>query len=173
MVNAARTVGNTTRGLPKSQYQILESDYDTEGSSGQPQWQTHFFLLILILIVILILKDKTQTLDSSVATFTTMTWRPAVMGLILICALVIFEEWVSIPSCKLVPTSSADLELDLDHPDDLKVMLVANLLLLGSESSFFNSNFRDYYLSKFFRVFSLFCIICISKKKKKYFVVVP
>lgn len=159
---------NTTRGLPKSQYQILESDYDTEGSSGQPRWRTHFFLLILIL------KDKTQTLDSSVATFTTMTWRPAVMGLILIFALVIFEEWVSIPSCKLVvvPTSSTDLELDLDHPDDLKVMLVANLLLLGSESSFFNSNFRDYYLSKFFRVFSLFCIICTSKKKK-YFVVVP
>lgn len=153
---------NTTRGLPKSQYQILESDYDTEGSSGQPRWRTHFFLLILILI----LKDKTQTLDSSVATFTTMTWRPAVMGLILIFALVIFEEWVSIPSCKLVPTSSTDLELDLDHPDDLKVMLVANLLLLGSESSFFNSNFRDYYLSKFFRVFSLFCIICTSKKKK-------
>ncbi|XP_075640567.1 uncharacterized protein LOC142612350 [Castanea sativa] len=80
-----------------------------------------------------------------------MAWRPAVMGLILIFALVIFEEWVSIPSCKLVPTSSTDLELDLDHPDDLKVMLVANLLLLGSESSFFNSNFRDYYLSKFFR----------------------
>lgn len=78
------------------------------------------------------------------------------MGLILIFSLVIYEEWVSIPSCKLVPTSTTDLELELelDHPDDLKVMLVANLLLLGSESPFFNSNFRDYYLSKFFRVFS-------------------
>lgn len=85
------------------------------------------------------------------------------MGLILIFALVIYEEWVSIPSCKLVPTSTTDLELDLDHPDDLKVMLVANLLLLGSDSPFFNSNFRDYYLSKFFRVFSLFCTICTSK----------
>lgn len=39
-----------------------------------------------------------------------------------------------------------------DHPDDLKVVMVANLLLLGSQAGYFNAFFRNYYLSKFFRV---------------------
>lgn len=38
--------------------------------------------------------------------------------------------------------------------EDLKVMMVANLLLYGSEAGFFNQYFRDYYMSKFFKVLS-------------------
>uniref|UniRef100_A0A2N9ED52 Calcineurin-like phosphoesterase domain-containing protein n=1 Tax=Fagus sylvatica TaxID=28930 RepID=A0A2N9ED52_FAGSY len=79
----------------------------------------------------------------------TWSWRP-VLALIIIFALVVYEEWVSTPSCTDLDHQPA-IELDLDHPDDLKVMMVANLLLLGSEAGFFNLYFRDYYLSKFFR----------------------
>lgn len=39
--------------------------------------------------------------------------------------------------------------------DTLKVMMVADLLLLGSEAGYINRFFRDHYMSKFFRVLSL------------------
>jgi hypothetical protein len=78
-----------------------------------------------------------------------------VLALIIIFALVVYEEWVSTPSCTDLDHQPA-IELNLDHPDDLKVMMVANLLLLGSEAGFFNLYFRDYYLSKFFRVIFIF-----------------
>ena len=79
------------------------------------------------------------------------------LALIMIFALVVYEEWVSTPSCTDLDHQPA-IELDLDHPDDLKVMMVANLLLLGSQAGFFNLYFRDYYLSKFFRVIFIFFI---------------
>ncbi|GFZ10032.1 hypothetical protein Acr_21g0006310 [Actinidia rufa] len=75
-------------------------------------------------------------------------WR-RVLPLIVIAALIIFEDRVSIPSCEVVvPTGEQNVEEN--HPDDLKVMMVANLLLLGSEAGYRNIFFRDYYLSKFF-----------------------
>ncbi|XP_073227061.1 uncharacterized protein [Cicer arietinum] len=37
------------------------------------------------------------------------------------------------------------------EPHDLKVIFVADLLLSGSESTYFNRFFRDHYMSKFFR----------------------
>ncbi|XP_057469273.1 uncharacterized protein LOC130758391 [Actinidia eriantha] len=75
-------------------------------------------------------------------------WR-RVLPLIVIAALIIFEDRVSIPSCEVVvPTGEQNVEEN--HPDDLKVMMVANLLLLGTEAGYRNIFFRDYYLSKFF-----------------------
>lgn len=83
-----------------------------------------------------------------------VAWRPT-LPLILIFALIVYEEWVSIPTCKIVP-SAGDLGQPAtesqDDLEDLKVMMVANLLLLGSEAGFVNIYFRDYYMSKFFRV---------------------
>ncbi|GMN45295.1 hypothetical protein TIFTF001_014482 [Ficus carica] len=83
-------------------------------------------------------------------------WRP-LFSLILVSALIIHDEWVSTPSCEtqtLLPTSNLDdseSESMEDHSEDLRVMLVADLLLLGSDSGFLNRIFTDYYTSKFFR----------------------
>ncbi|GMN44335.1 hypothetical protein TIFTF001_013522 [Ficus carica] len=66
-------------------------------------------------------------------------WRP-LFSLILVSALIIHDEWVSTPSCEtqtLLPTSNLDdseSESMEDHSEDLRVMLVADLLLLGSDS---------------------------------------
>lgn len=50
----------------------------------------------------------------------------------------------------------------VEDPEDLKVMMVANLLLLGSEAGFVELYFRDYYMTKFFRViFQVFILIFI------------
>ncbi|XP_058218272.1 uncharacterized protein LOC131329203 isoform X3 [Rhododendron vialii] len=78
-------------------------------------------------------------------------WRQVLclLPLIPIVVLVIFEDRVSIPSCAVVPALGQQYVED-DHPDDLKVMMVANLLLLGSEAGYTNILFRDYYLSRFF-----------------------
>ncbi|KAF5740244.1 metallophosphoesterase 1-like [Tripterygium wilfordii] len=80
-------------------------------------------------------------------------WRPLLPLLCLSC-LLLYEEWASISSCKIVPGKDPD---DYSRgkveasSDDLKVMIVANLHLQGSEAGLFDLYFRDYYLSKFFR----------------------
>ncbi|XVF64748.1 hypothetical protein PTKIN_Ptkin09bG0191800 [Pterospermum kingtungense] len=80
-----------------------------------------------------------------------VAWR-SLFPVIIISAFVVYEEWVSFPSCKLVPnTADEHVGNQDDSPEDLKVMLVANLLLLGSEAGFVNLYFRDYYISKFFK----------------------
>lgn len=82
-----------------------------------------------------------------------------VFSLIAIASLLVFEEWVSNPACKFVPTTNdnnndtlKDVQFGEVDPDKLRVMLVAELLLLGSESGYVNHFFRDYYMAKFFRV---------------------
>ncbi|KAG5544349.1 hypothetical protein RHGRI_016935 [Rhododendron griersonianum] len=76
-------------------------------------------------------------------------WRQVLclLPLIPIVVLVIFEDRVSIPSCAVVPDLGQQY-VEEDHPDDLKVMMVANLLLLGSEAGYTNILFRDYYMSR-------------------------
>lgn len=74
----------------------------------------------------------------------------------VVIALIVYEDWVSIPSCKVVPGANPKVGNVEDEggestEEDLKVMMVANLLLLGSEASYVNTFFRDYYLSKFFK----------------------
>ncbi|XP_030481300.1 uncharacterized protein LOC115698229 isoform X2 [Cannabis sativa] len=80
-------------------------------------------------------------------------WRP-LLSLTLVLALIIHEEWISAPSCKTVLNHESESEFGFtqeNHPDDLKVMMVANLLLTGSDSTFLHRLFSDYYMSKFFR----------------------
>ncbi|XP_047322251.1 metallophosphoesterase 1-like isoform X2 [Impatiens glandulifera] len=77
-------------------------------------------------------------------------WR-RVLPLIVVAALFIYEDRATIPSCKLVPAAGESADGQKDHPDDLKVMLVSDLLLLGSDSGFWNTIFTDYYMSKFFK----------------------
>ncbi|XP_074380769.1 uncharacterized protein LOC141721661 isoform X1 [Apium graveolens] len=79
-----------------------------------------------------------------------------IMPFIIIFILIIYEDQISTPSCKLVPGANSPEKIAGENgqnsgEDDLKVMIVANLLLLGSEAGSFNFFFRDYYLSKFFK----------------------
>ncbi|CAK9174270.1 unnamed protein product [Ilex paraguariensis] len=76
-----------------------------------------------------------------------------VLPVIIVTILLIYDDRVSIPSCDVVPAVDHEGGLvdEQNHPEDLKVMLVANLLLLGSEAGWANICFRDYHLSKFFR----------------------
>lgn len=75
------------------------------------------------------------------------------LPVILFFALLAFEDWISHPYCKTMPGRDPDDHVgpEQESEDDLKVMLVANLLLFGSEAGFVNLYFRDYYMSKFFK----------------------
>ncbi|KAJ1401048.1 hypothetical protein SESBI_29058 [Sesbania bispinosa] len=84
------------------------------------------------------------------------------LSLIAIAFLLVFEEWVSTPVCKVVPSTNQHVRLG--EEDDLKVMMVANLLLLGSEAGYVNRFFRDYYMSKFFRPDLLLVLGDVSAK---------
>ncbi|GKV44051.1 hypothetical protein SLEP1_g51278 [Rubroshorea leprosula] len=81
-----------------------------------------------------------------------VAWR-SVLPVVVLVAFLVLEEWISIPSCKILPGIDSDeyVETGDGSPEDLKVMMVANLLLLGSEAGFFDLYFRDYYMAKFFR----------------------
>ncbi|WJX86511.1 hypothetical protein P8452_68812 [Trifolium repens] len=65
------------------------------------------------------------------------------LSVIGIAFLVIFEDKISTPVC-----NNHVEEVD---DDDLKVMMVADLLLFGSDATYINTFFRDHYMSKFFR----------------------
>ncbi|KAH7524426.1 hypothetical protein FEM48_Zijuj06G0117900 [Ziziphus jujuba var. spinosa] len=80
-----------------------------------------------------------------------IAWRP-LLPLLIVSALIFHEDWLSTPSCKTLPGEPiTDTQHHLDENDDLKVMIVADLLLAGSEARFIDLLFRDYYMSKFFR----------------------
>ncbi|KAK2984672.1 hypothetical protein RJ640_006655 [Escallonia rubra] len=80
--------------------------------------------------------------------------RPLLILFVATVALIAYEDRVAIPSCNVVP-GGGDLDEGHvhggDRPGDLKVMMVANLMLLGSEAGYKNTLFRDQYLSKFFK----------------------
>ncbi|KAK8315141.1 hypothetical protein V6Z12_D01G220200 [Gossypium hirsutum] len=83
-----------------------------------------------------------------------VAWR-SLLPVIMISIFMVYEDWVSFPSCKLLPSTTYSPDKHVENVDDsledLKVMMVANLLLLGSEAGFVNLYFRDYYMSKFFK----------------------
>lgn len=72
-----------------------------------------------------------------------------VLSVIGIAFLVIFEQRISTPVC------NNHVEEAEAEADELKVMMVADLFLLGSEAGYVNRFFRDHYMSKFFRAFNL------------------
>ncbi|XP_077249950.1 uncharacterized protein LOC143889573 [Tasmannia lanceolata] len=74
------------------------------------------------------------------------------LPLIFVIALIVFEERVSTPSCKIVDQNPNPRSRKIDdEEEDFKVMMVANLLLMGSEAGYTNIYFRDSYTTKFFR----------------------
>lgn len=85
----------------------------------------------------------------------------SLLPLIIVTSLIIYDEWVSTPSCKIMPSADPnDYEPGPNSGSgvDLKVMMVANLLLVGSDSGFVDRHFRDYYMAKFFRVSWQICL---------------
>ncbi|KAJ4950927.1 hypothetical protein NE237_027759 [Protea cynaroides] len=78
-----------------------------------------------------------------------VSWS-VVLPLLLAGALMVFEDWVCIPSCEVVPSNHPE-DFSVEDSKELKVMMVANLLLLGSEAGYMNLYFRDSYMAKFFR----------------------
>ncbi|KAK1257972.1 hypothetical protein QJS04_geneDACA013311 [Acorus gramineus] len=80
-------------------------------------------------------------------------WRTA-LPLLIVAALVAFEEWVSIPSCEVSSGEGGGGDPkagNLSGSEDLKLMIVADLLLMGSEAGPITAYFRDSYTAKFFR----------------------
>ncbi|KAK6246084.1 hypothetical protein SCA6_009174 [Theobroma cacao] len=87
-------------------------------------------------------------------TMVAVAWR-SLLPVIIISAFIVYEERVSFPSCKHLPDTTnhpgEHIGNEDGSPEDLTVMMVANLLLLGSDAGFVNLYFRDYYMSKFFK----------------------
>lgn len=81
-----------------------------------------------------------------------MSFPKPLLPLLLALALVAVEYMISEPSC-VVSGRVGEAER---HSDDLKVMMVADLLLLGSDAGYTDTFFRDPFKSKFFRVVLLF-----------------
>ncbi|KAK1308689.1 hypothetical protein QJS10_CPA09g00543 [Acorus calamus] len=80
-------------------------------------------------------------------------WRTA-LPLLIVAALIAFEEWVSIPSCEVSSGEGGGGDPkagNLSGSEDLKLMVVADLLLMGSEAGPITAYFRDSYTAKFFR----------------------
>ncbi|KAI3949325.1 hypothetical protein MKW98_023262 [Papaver atlanticum] len=80
-------------------------------------------------------------------------WK-SLFPLILVIGFIIFEERISIPSCEEeIISNGEDIVRDEEGgPDDVRVMMVANLLLMGSDDAgYINSYFRYSYMAKFFR----------------------
>lgn len=114
---------------------------------GGQQWRNHIYSSKTLNFSDLSYTRNLGHLISNAAEM--IAWRP-VLPLIVFFILIIYEERVSTPSCEVIPGTDVE-EYGEEDPEDLKAMMVANLLLLGSEAGYTNVYFRDYYLSKFFR----------------------
>uniref|UniRef100_A0A0D9WNF2 Calcineurin-like phosphoesterase domain-containing protein n=1 Tax=Leersia perrieri TaxID=77586 RepID=A0A0D9WNF2_9ORYZ len=69
-------------------------------------------------------------------------WPSSWLLLLLVAALLAFEDWLATPTCSggsTVPASG-----------DLRVMMVSDLMLLGSDASYADRFFRNHFMSKLF-----------------------
>ncbi|KAM3209005.1 hypothetical protein ACQJBY_063596 [Aegilops geniculata] len=71
-------------------------------------------------------------------------WPNPWLPLLLVAALLAFEDWLSTPSC-----SGGEPAPDL-AAGDLRAMMVADLMLLGSDATYADRFFRDHVTSKLF-----------------------
>ncbi|XP_073010002.1 uncharacterized protein [Typha latifolia] len=77
-------------------------------------------------------------------------WKSA-LPLLLVAALIAMEELSSTPWCEISGESlDGGFGGDASHLDDLKVMMVADLLLMGSDATYVDLFFRDPFISKYF-----------------------
>jgi hypothetical protein len=72
-------------------------------------------------------------------------WPNPALPLLLVAALLAFEDWLSTPSCSDGPPAASG-------PGDLRAMMVADLMLLGSDATYADRLFRDHVMYKFFHV---------------------
>ncbi|RWW71528.1 hypothetical protein BHE74_00020727 [Ensete ventricosum] len=86
--------------------------------------------------------------------------RP-VLPLLMVAVLIAVEERISGPSC----VASGGGSEGANRTDDLKVMMVADLLLLGSDASYADTFFRDSFKSKFLRVIIASCTVVADLSK--------
>ncbi|GJN00271.1 hypothetical protein PR202_ga17690 [Eleusine coracana subsp. coracana] len=70
-------------------------------------------------------------------------WPNPALPLLLVAALLAFEDWLTTPSCSVAPPEAR-------ASGDLRAMMVADLMLLGSDASYADRYFRDHFMSKFF-----------------------
>jgi hypothetical protein len=73
-------------------------------------------------------------------------WPNPYVPLLLIAALLTFEDWLSTPSC------SGGSPAPEPASGDLRAMMVADLMLLGSDATYADRFFRDYLMSKLIAV---------------------
>jgi hypothetical protein len=71
-------------------------------------------------------------------------WPNPARPLLLVAALLAFEDWLSTPSCSGGPPRHG--------PGDLRAMMVADLMLFGSDATYADRLFRDHVMYKFFAV---------------------
>ncbi|WOL19414.1 metallophosphoesterase 1-like [Canna indica] len=76
-----------------------------------------------------------------------MAFLRSVLPLLVVSAIFAVEHMISEPYCVVSGRGGEGAS----HPDDLKVMMVADLLLLGSDAGYVETRFRDSFKSKFFR----------------------
>lgn len=86
------------------------------------------------------------------------------LPLVLAAALVVFEERASTPSCDVAHIIVPRARREGDgggavgkSSSELKVMMVGNLLIMGSDTRYLDVFFRNPFLAKFFRVFRCNC----------------
>ncbi|KAK3128765.1 hypothetical protein QOZ80_6BG0466040 [Eleusine coracana subsp. coracana] len=70
-------------------------------------------------------------------------WPNPTLPLLLVAPLFAFEDWLTTPTCSGAPPEAP-------ASGDLRVMMVADLMLLGSDASYADRYFRDHFMSKFF-----------------------
>nr|CAB3470054.1 unnamed protein product [Digitaria exilis] len=72
-----------------------------------------------------------------------VAWPNPALPLLLAAALLAFEDWLSTPSCSGGPPAA-------HGPGELRAMMVADLMLLGSDATYADRFFRDHVMHKFF-----------------------
>ncbi|CAL5046882.1 unnamed protein product [Urochloa decumbens] len=70
-------------------------------------------------------------------------WPNPALPLLLVAALLAFEDWLATPSCSGGPPAA-------HGPGELRAMMVADLMLLGSDATYADRFFRDHIMYKFF-----------------------
>jgi hypothetical protein len=75
-------------------------------------------------------------------------WPSPWLPLLLVGALLAFEDWLATPTCSGGSTAPAPAPA----PGDLRVMMVSDLMLLGSDATYADRFFRNHVMSKLFAV---------------------
>ncbi|CAN6198261.1 unnamed protein product [Urochloa humidicola] len=87
--------------------------------------------------------DSLPFLSPASTPATMAAWPNPALPLLLVAALLAFEDWLSTPSCSGGPPAARG-------PGELRAMMVADLMLLGSDATYADRFFRDHLMYKVF-----------------------